>query len=491
MKKSFEDIVIIANASPECMIYGAGAYGKKVYQLLKVYNLEYKVKCFIVSSEPDKVDNDIDIPIIVFEKAQKLYPEATIVVAIKGAEELFKAIKQTHKGIVCFCTKNDLDVLYQKMFIHLQNNPIKNNKVFFESNYGKGYMCNGKYITEELIRQNLNVDIVWAVRDLNCEVPVSVRRVQIGTAEFYYEMATSKIWIDNCRKERYICKRNEQYYIQTWHGSGPLKKVERDAESTLSLEYIDQAKHDGEMIDLFISSTSANTYMYKNSFYSHGEILELGSPRNDLLFNSQIIDKDKIRHSIGVENKTIKIVLYAPTFRRTIENSLKAYDLDASMLIKKLEQKYGKSFVMLVRFHPNLSGNEQLKILYSDCINVTNYVDTQELLAISDVLITDYSSILWDFSLQMKPVFLYQNDEHEYLDDRGFYCPLCEWPYPRAHNSDELYKKITEFNEEEYKRNVESFFEKWKSFDDGHASERTVDRIMDVINNPQKYLKSR
>ena len=75
---------------------------------------------------------------------------------------------------------------------------------------------------------------------------------------------------------------------------------------------------------------------------------------------------------------------------------------------------------MLVRFHSNLCGNEQLAALYSDCIHVTDYADVQELLIISDVLITDYSSILWDFSLQKKPVFLYQNDEQEYLDDRGF-----------------------------------------------------------------------
>ena len=245
------------------------------------------------------------------------------------------------------------------------------------------------------------------------------------------------------------------------------------------------------MIDLFLSSSSANSSMYKNSFYSHGEILECGSPRNDLMFNSDRVDKDKIRHSIGVDDRTVKIVLYAPTFRRTIEDSVKVYDLDADRVVKELRKKFGGSFVMLVRFHPNLCGNTQLNILYSDCIQVTDYVDVQELLLVADVLITDYSSILWDFSLQKKPVFLYQNDEQEYLDDRGFYSPLCEWPYPRAHNLENLYRKIAEFEEEEYISDLERFFQKWTSFDDGHASARAVERIMDVIHNPQKYMKSR
>ena len=79
--------------------------------------------------------------------------------------------------------------------------------------------------------------------------------------------------------------------------------------------------------------------MYRNSFYSHGDILECGSPRNDLMFNSRSVDKDKIRHSLGVENRNARIVLYAPTFRRTIENSVRAYDLEAKRVKKELEKK--------------------------------------------------------------------------------------------------------------------------------------------------------
>ena len=491
MVENTVDIMSIVKAGQVSLIYGAGVYGRKIYQLLTICKLGHKVACFVVSDGATRVDNTMGIPVITFENAEQQYPEAAILVAVKGAEELFERVKRIHKGAVYFCQKEELCILCHNMFIKLWDYPIKNNKLFFQSNYGQGYMCNGKYITEELIRQNQDVDIVWAVRNMGAEVPAPVRKVEVDSPEYYYEMATSKIWIDNCRKDIYTHKRKNQYYIQTWHGSGPLKKVEKDIENTLNLEYIRSAKNDGEMIDLFLSSSSANSNMYRNSFYSHGDILECGSPRNDLMFNSRSVDKDKIRHSLGVENRNARIVLYAPTFRRTIENSVRAYDLEAKRVKKELEKKFGGSFVMLVRFHSNLCGNEQLAALYSDCIHVTDYADVQELLIISDVLITDYSSILWDFSLQKKPVFLYQNDEQENLDDRGFYSPLCEWPYPRAHNLENLYRKIAEFEEEEYISDLERFFQKWTSFDDGHASARAVERIMDVIHNPQKYMKSR
>lgn len=485
------DIEKTAENSQECIIYGAGVYGRKICELLTACGLKKKIAGFAVSEGQADGEKVLDLYVFSFEEAVKKYPEAVIFIAIKGAEELYRNIKQSRQGNVFLCRKQEIDQLYYRMFVRLWKQPIVYNKIFFMSNSGKGYMCNGKYITEELIRQRQNVDIVWAVKDIDCELPVQVRKVQVDTPEYFYEIATSKVWVDNCRKDIYIHKRADQYYIQTWHGSGPLKKVEKDVEDSLPLEYVQKAKHDGRMIDLFLSSTSANSVMYRDSFYSQGEIFECGSPRNDILIDSRKIEIEKIRNILGVENRENRLVLYAPTFRRTIEDSVKAYDLDADRIIKELEQRFGGSFLMVVRFHPDLSGNEQLRMLYSRCIQATDYEDTQELLAISDVLITDYSSIFWDFSLQKKPVFLYQNDEQAYLDDRGFYCPPSKWPYPRAYNQKELYEKIAEFEEETYQRKVDRFLRRWSSFDDGHASERAVERIMDVIRYPWNYGKEK
>lgn len=482
MKQNVIDIRVLTERSEECLIYGAGVYGKTIYELLEIFGLNHKVKAFIISCLPGRESETVmEIPILSFYEAEKKYSNAVIFVAIKGKKELYEKVRRIHKAEVFFCQQDEIELLYYRVFVKLWENPVKNNKIIFLSNRGKGYMCNGKYITEELIKQQQDVEIVWAVRDLKCKAPRQVRKVKVNSPEYFYELATSKIWIDNCRKDVYIHKRRGQYYIQTWHGSGPLKKVERDAEQALSAEYIRKAKHDGEMIDWFLSSTSANSNMYQHSFYSHGKIMEYGSPRNDLMFNSQKLDKNKICQELGIKDQNSKIVLFAPTFRRTIENSVKAYDLNIHRLTEVLESRYESKFTVMIRLHPNLSDNEQLRLIYSDCIDATDYEDVQELLAISDILITDYSSILWDFSLQRRPVFLYQNDEEEYLDDRGFYCPLSEWPYPRAHDQEELYEKIAEFDEKMYLRDLDQFLKKWNSFDDGYASKRAVELIMKII----------
>lgn len=118
---------------------------------------------------------------------------------------------------------------------------------------------------------------------------------------------------------------------------------------------------------------------------------------------------------------------------------------------------------------------------YPDAINVTLYPDVQELLGAADVLITDYSSIMWDFSLQRKPVFLYQNDVDEYIRDRGFYSDIEEWPYIKARTSEELSEKILGFDNDKYVAELNQFLEKYGTFDDGHACERTIEHISRML----------
>lgn len=487
MKSTVADMFKIVENCRECVIYGAGNYGKKLYRLLTVVKLAHKVKCFAVSECPREQSNITGANVISFEDVEKRYPNAAILVAVKEGRELYRKIKRVHEGEV-FLVKGETLSFSDALMDKLWESPVEERKILFMSNSGKGYMCNGKYITKELLRQKQDVDIVWAVNNMACKVPDKVRKVKKDSYEYYYEVATARIWVDNERKDIQIRKREGQYYIQTWHGSGPLKKVEKDVEDVLSPEYISIAKHDGDMIDLFLSSTSANSYMYKNSFYSNAEILECGSPRNDVMFQNALIDRNRVLNSLGIENKNVKIILYAPTFRRTREESAQIYDLDAQRVIGELNKKFQSEFIMLIRFHCwDVSDFERIQKLYAGCINTTEYDDTQELLAISDVLITDYSSIMWDFSLKKAPIFLYQNDAQEYMDSRGFYCHPDEWPYPRAFDMNGLCKIISEFNQAEYEKKVDAFLKRWSCFDDGFASKRAVARIMDVINFPQNY----
>lgn len=489
MENTLADMFRIIEKCKECVIYGAGNYGKRLYELLTVVKLAHKVKCFAVSECPVKQRGNTKLSVLSFKDAENRYPNAVVLVAVKDGEELYKRVKREHEGEV-FLIKKEIFSFSDELMKKLWESPVEERKILFISSSGKGYeyMCNGKYITEELLRQGQDVDIVWAVDNMERKVPNKVRKVIRNSYEYYYEVATARIWVDNNRKDIQIKKREGQYYIQTWHGSGPLKKVEKDVEDILPPEYVRIAKHDGEMIDLFLSSTSANSYMYRNSFYSNAEILECGSPRNDVMFQNPSVDRNKVLYSLGIENRNVKIVLYAPTSRRTRKESAETYDLNAERVISELNKKFQGEFIMLLRFHCwDVSDFERIRELYAGCVNTTGYEDTQELLAVSDVLITDYSSIMWDFSLKRAPVFLYQNDAQEYMDSRGFYCHPDEWPYPRAFDMDGLCKAISEFNQAKYTEKVDTFLKRWSSFDDGFASKRAVARIMDVINNPQKY----
>ena len=124
------------------------------------------------------------------------------------------------------------------------------------------------------------------------------------------------------------------------------------------------------------------------------------------------------------------------------------------------------------------------RYVFSDKVRgayVSQYPDVQEIMAVSDMLITDYSSVMWDFSLQRKPVFLFHPDADLYEQERGFNIPFSEMPYIEAFDTDDLYQKICGYNEKSYLSQLEQFLEKYKSFDIGQASKQVVDRILEVI----------
>ena len=111
----------------------------------------------------------------------------------------------------------------------------------------------------------------------------------------------------------------------------------------------------------------------------------------------------------------------------------------------KINERFGGNYVLLVKYHPEIAKHKKLRCV-KNAIDVSDYFDTQELLFVSDILLSDYSSIIWDFSLQYKPVFLYHDDMEEYENERGFYSNPSEWPYIIGHSVNELINKIEEFD---------------------------------------------
>lgn len=365
--------------------------------------------------------------------------------------------------------------------------PIKKNKIIFWSNSFKDYGCNPKYIAEYLINnfKSENLDIVWVFENghnIPEKIPSEFRIVKYFSKEYLYELLTARIIITNHRmaKHYYFKKRKKQIYIQTWHSSTRLKKIEKDAISNLSNYYINSAISDSKKCDYIISGSKFSTEIYKNSFWYKGKVLELGTPRMDIMFvnNEKIKNKIKERYNIPLNKR---MIIYAPTFRK--DKCLDVYNIDSEKIVEALHEKYGGEWVILFRLHPNISNLSNKLKLKSFCYDVSKYEDIQELLSASEILITDYSSCMFDFILVKKMVILYVPDLLEYTkNERGLYFDIEKLPVSISKDNKSLISEIIKFNNKIYVEKCEEFINRIGSIEDGGATKRICEFIINKCN---------
>ena len=217
--------------------------------------------------------------------------------------------------------------------------------------------------------------------------------------------------------------------------------------------------------------------LYKQSFWYSGPVFETGSPRNDIFFDKDDCVNLKVRSALGVKREE-RIVLYAPTFRQSVDSFL-AYDVDSILFRRCLEKKFGGSWRFLVRLHPNLINEEnatRIRRMYPEAIDVSRYPDMQELLFAADVLVTDYSSSMFDYMYTGRPCFLYVKDYACY--DRGFYFNFSELPFPVIERNSMIEPIVCGFDKEEYDCKVKSFFDRIGSVETGVASKRCYELLV-------------
>lgn len=354
--------------------------------------------------------------------------------------------------------------------------PIDKKKIVFSNFRGNGYGDNPKYIAEAVHERFPDAKLIWLVSRLKNtgNFPPYIKTVNLNSVRAMFELATAKFWVDNFRKKLLIPKRKGQFYIQTWHGALGAKAIEKDVESTLDSNYIKQAKKDSNATDVCIAGTQHMHRIFENSFWYDGAILDCGSPRNDILFETSNEKTHFLRAKIGLTDE--KMCLYAPTFRNTGDTS--AYDIDYSALENALQNKFGGQWKIYIRLHPHMVFLKAQLNIPDFVTDVTSYPDTQELLAISDCVITDYSSIVFDFMLTKRPAFIYARDYEQYkAKERTMYFSLEQTPFSISFSNAELCKHISLFEEKSYKKQVESFLKKYGSFDDGNAGKAVCELI--------------
>lgn len=393
-----------------------------------------------------------------------------LVMRAKGWLQLLKrAIPKLIRGMKGYC----FHILPMFLF---RIAPIDRKKIFITSYYGKGFGDNGKYIAQELHRQKPDIKIYWQTDD-RFSLPEYITPVRNRSILGLYHQTTAKIWIDNSRKTSYTLKRKKQYYIQTWHGGIGPKRVEKDAENQLPKDYIDSAKQDSKMTDLMISNSTFCTELYRRAFWYDGEILECGSPRVDFLFNCTELDKKQIKTKLGVSENN-RIVLYAPTFRK--DKNVDCYSIDFSSVLHLLSQS-NDSWKILIRLHPAVANRADFIAYDDNIINATDYPDLYEILAIADVIITDYSSVMFEAAYVGKAVFLFATDILAYRQDRNLYFDLDDLPFPLAQTNDELLDNIRNFSMSSYQQGLETLRSKFGIKEEGHASEAVAQQILRVI----------
>lgn len=365
-------------------------------------------------------------------------------------------------------------------YVRLFCKNIIDNKILFISMGGYNYACNPRAISDLILKEYPeDFDIHWAFSPkIYIETDARIKALKIKSLEYYKICATAKYIISNQRLPLFMKppKKSEQIYIQTWHGTA-LKKIEKDAEAILSKEWIKTAKYDSSQIDYILAGSKFMSDWYKKSFWYDGPILDIGTPRNDVFFQDPSAISLAVKDYYGMQ-KDDCILLYAPTFRSHTDFSV--YQIDFEKLIYLLSERFSGNWKILIRLHPNLLSNPNYKTIFDftnkNIVSATEYPDIQSLLCASDILLTDYSSSFFDYSLLDRPCFLYTRDLNKY--DRGFILDINSLPFSVAETEDTLFYNIRTFSNEKYICDLERFKNSLGMLEKGSASQTLIELLL-------------
>jgi len=354
--------------------------------------------------------------------------------------------------------------------------------VLFESFFGRQYSCNPKAIYEEMVRRGVDMDLVWSTADGQFRVPGDGRTVLRGSSEYYEIASSARIIVNNCLQMQGYVKREGQRYLQTWHGT-PYKHIAFDlvqggriAAGTTAL---DRYLEDVPMWDALLSPGPHVTELLRKAFRYDGEVIESGYPRNDLLYAPDRHARAlQVRRRLGIPSGR-RVALYVPTWREDVyltRGRLVRLALDVEQVAKAL----GEEFAVLVRQHHLVA--DRTTGIGSQVIDVTAYPEIGELFLIADVLITDYSSVMFDFAGTGRPLLFFTPDLEFYTDElRGAYFDLAEEaPGPLLRTTDEVIDVLRDLDATalEHAAALRAFRERYCPMDDGEAASRVVDLLL-------------
>ena len=388
--------------------------------------------------------------------------------------------------------------------IKYNKTPVQKGRWLFTSFQGR-YSDNPKALSEKLHEIQPDAEIVWLVKEEYLSaLPDYVTGVDIQSAEAKTYRASAEVVVDNVYAERsytvhgksfsakikgkilqFFFKRKKQKLYTTWHGT-PLKRMGRDQIGNDVTGFVC-----ADLTGIFGNRFTAETL--QRMTFDKMKMQLLGTPRNDILFSTQDVKGIKARLGLPVDKK---IILFAPTFRndgkdvqgkniaRSGLNQLQEMDVDR--LFKTLKEKFQGDWALVCRFHYHVDAMvdwAEINAKYQGkIINGNAHDDMSEYLACTDVLLTDASSAMFDFSLTKRPCFLYFPDlEHYENKERGFYMPVSSLPYPLATTFAGTLEQIKNYNEQDYVEKVNKQIQDFGYVDDANSSTRIIEFIVEEL----------
>lgn len=355
--------------------------------------------------------------------------------------------------------------------------PIEDDLAVFAAYWFSAFSCNPRAIHDKLGELVPDARRVWVIqRDLMDTAPPGFECVAARSREYYDVIARAKYFVNNVNFPNHFVKREGTVHIQTHHGT-PLKKMGIDN----ILQQPDQPEDAIETMlkrtsrwDYSLSSNPFSTEIWSRVYPGNYESLEYGYPRNDVLANATADDVRAARHSLGVADG-VRTVLYAPTHREYLQGFTPSFD------VARMADELGSGFVLMSRPHYAYDEDPRMADLHKAgrILDVATHPTIEQLYLAADVLITDYSSTMFDYAVLDRPIIIHAPDWEEYQERRGTYFDLlAEPPGVVTRTDDQLRDALTSGADDPAAR--AAFRTRFCPYDDGKAAERVVRRVWSV-----------
>lgn len=364
--------------------------------------------------------------------------------------------------------------------------PKDKNLIMFESFLGKQYSDNPRAIYEYLLKHYPEYKMYWSAerKSVHKFEQYDVKYVKRFSIKWMFLMNRAAYWVSNSRLPLWIPKHDQTTYLQTWHGT-PLKRLALDMDEVhmpgIDTEaYKSLFKKSTQKWDYLISPNRYATEIFRRAFQFDKDMLETGYPRNDYLLNHNHPEEiERIKKKLGLPLDK-KVILYAPTWRDNQFYEIGRYKFEVPLDLDLLQRELSDEYIIVLRMHYLVAENLEISKYGRFVQDESLHEDIRELYMIADMLVTDYSSVFFDYGNLRRPMFFYVYDMKEYRDTlRGFYYDFeKEAPGPLVETTAALIKEIRRAeNSESLGARFDDFYRRFCALEDGHAAKRVVERV--------------